>query len=97
MEHHGNTFHGTPFSNRVGAHSGESTLLLDLQNKLDAERDINMSCPGALTFKPWDMPKYLSFHTFRFVKCSDPKCIVLPFIHQIRLTRGLSIKIPLFG
>ena len=61
MEHHGNTFHGTPFSNRVGAHSGESTLLLDLQNKLDAERDTNMSCPGALTFKPWDMPKYLSF------------------------------------
>jgi len=62
MEHHGNTFHGTPINNKVGAHRGESTLLPDLQNKLDAERVINMSCPGASTLRPWDTPKFLSFH-----------------------------------
>ncbi len=64
MEHHGNTFHDTPSNNKVGAHKGESTLLPDLQNKSDAERVINMSCLGASTLKPWDTPKFLSFHKY---------------------------------
>jgi hypothetical protein len=40
----------------------EHTLLPDLQNKIDPERVINMSCPGASTSKPQDTPKFLSFH-----------------------------------